>query len=197
MFKKILYSRIFNNMLKTTFKMFYKEQYLRGKYFEKKRMGWYWAFRGLPSRLIGSHRRIPWPVHPRTIISNSKNITFDINDLHIFQTPGCYWQNHKANIVIGEGSHVGPNVGLITTNHDLYNLDNHGMGKDIILGKSCWIGMNAVILPGVELGDHTIVGAGSVVTKSFPKGFCVIAGNPAKIIKELDKHYLFEGTNNI
>ena len=49
--------------------------------------------------------------------------------------------------------------------------------------KNCWIGFNAVILPGVILGDNTIVGAGSIVTKSFESGHCVIAGNPAKIIK--------------
>ena len=45
--------------------------------------------------------------------------------------------------------------------------------------------MNSVILPGVILGDNTVVGAGSVVTHSFEKGKVVIAGNPAKIIKEL------------
>ena len=45
--------------------------------------------------------------------------------------------------------------------------------------------MNSMILPGVELGPRTVVGAGSVVTKSFPEGDCVIAGNPAKIIKKL------------
>ena len=43
--------------------------------------------------------------------------------------------------------------------------------------------MNSMILPGVVLGDRTIVGAGSVVTKYFPEGNCVIAGNPAKVIK--------------
>ena len=46
--------------------------------------------------------------------------------------------------------------------------------------------MNSVILPGVTLGDHTIVGAGSVVTKSFPDGDCVIAGNPARMIRRLN-----------
>ena len=46
--------------------------------------------------------------------------------------------------------------------------------------------MNSVILPGVTLGEHTVVGAGSVVTKSFPDGHCVIAGNPAIIIRSLD-----------
>ena len=47
--------------------------------------------------------------------------------------------------------------------------------------------MNSIVLPGVTLGPRTIVAAGSVVTKNFPDGFCVLAGNPAKLVKELDK----------
>ena len=46
--------------------------------------------------------------------------------------------------------------------------------------------MGAIILPGVHLGKRIIVGAGSVVTKSFPEGFCIIAGNPAKVIRKLE-----------
>ena len=46
--------------------------------------------------------------------------------------------------------------------------------------------MNCVLLPGVILGDNTIVGAGSIVTKSFPMGSCVLAGNPARIIRVLN-----------
>jgi acetyltransferase-like isoleucine patch superfamily enzyme len=64
-------------------------------------------------------------------------------------------------------------------------LEERADSKPITLGISCWVGMNSVILPGVSLGDHTIVGAGSVVTKSFPDGFCVIAGNPAKLIRDI------------
>lgn len=48
------------------------------------------------------------------------------------------------------------------------------------------MGMNSMILPGVVLGPHTVVGAGSVVTKSFPNGYCVIAGVPAKLVKTID-----------
>ena len=47
--------------------------------------------------------------------------------------------------------------------------------------------MNSVILPGVTLGNHTIVGAGSIVTKSFSEGNCIIAGNPAKKIRDFEK----------
>ena len=79
------------------------------------------------------------------------------------------------------------NVGLITANHSLEDLDKHQEGKPIVLGKSNWIGMNSVILPGVILGDNTVVGAGSVVTHSFPEGNCVIAGAPAKKIRKLEK----------
>lgn len=184
--KKIIFSKFFSVFLKLFFSLFYNRKYLTGYYFETKRQGWLWAYKGLIGKMVGQNTKIPWPVNPSTIISNSRNIIFDINDLHLFQTPGCYWQNIKGKIIVGKGCYVAQNVGLITTNHNLYNLSKHTEGKDIILGRECWIGMNSIILPGVSLGDHTIVAAGSVVTKSFTQGYCVIGGNPAKIIKELN-----------
>ncbi|HDJ1512593.1 TPA: type 8 capsular polysaccharide synthesis protein Cap8J, partial [Staphylococcus aureus] len=72
-----------------------------------------------------------------------------------------------------------------TANHNIKNLKSHAPGEDVKIGNYSWIGMNSVILPGVELGEHTIVGAGSVVTKSFPEGNVVIGGNPAKVIKKI------------
>ena len=71
-------------------------------------------------------------------------------------------------------------------NHDAYDLRRQTSGKPVIIGKYCWLGMNCMVLPEVVLGDFTIVGAGAIVTKSFEEGYCVIAGNPAKIIKRLD-----------
>lgn len=103
-----------------------------------------------------------------------------------FQRFGNYFQGGYGKIIIGKGTLIAPNVGIITGNHNPCKLDEHLSGKDVVIGERCWIGMNVVLMPGVVLGPITIVGAGSVVTKSFPEGNCVIAGNPAKIIKKLD-----------
>ena len=186
MIRRFIYSYNLKILLRLFFMIFYDKKYLCGRYFDEKRMGWYWAYRGLNGRIFGDNRKIPWPVHPRTIISNPNNIEFSTDDLHIFQTPGCYWQNHSAKIKVGSGCFVAPNVGFITVNHNVNNLETHEKGRDISIGDNCWIGMNAVILPGVVLGNHTIVGAGSVVTRSFPDGNCIIAGSPSRIIRQLD-----------
>lgn len=82
---------------------------------------------------------------------------------------------------------MAPNVGIITTNHDILDPGKHVPGKPIVIGDNCWVAMNAVILPGVVLGNGTIVAAGSVVTKSFPQGRCVIGGVPAKVIKLINE----------
>jgi acetyltransferase-like isoleucine patch superfamily enzyme len=123
------------------------------------------------------------PYVPSCRIVNPDNLIFDINDRpRIFQS-GCLLQA-IGKITIGKGTWISQNVGIITANHDFEgNLDENAAAKDVTIGERCWIGMNSVILPGVILGDRTIVGAGSVVTHSFPEGYCVIAGNPAKIIR--------------
>jgi len=166
--------------------IFFDKQYLKGRWFEKNIKGWRWMVRSiLWQKIFGFNRDIPWPVSPHIRISNSENIIFHVDDLNNFQSFGNYFQNTNAKIYIGEGTYIGPNVGIITTNHNTYNLDEHQDGKDVIIGKNSWIGMNAMILPGVKLGDRTIVGAGCVVTKSFPQGNIVIVGNPARISRNL------------
>lgn len=91
-----------------------------------------------------------------------------------------------SGIHYGIGVAVAAGVKIISRNHDIYNIWEHGNIKEVFIGDYCWIGANAVILPGITLGPHTIVGAGSVVTKSFPEGYCIIVGNPAKKIKDID-----------
>jgi acetyltransferase-like isoleucine patch superfamily enzyme len=136
--------------------------------------------------MLGFNRHVPWPVSPFIYISRPGNIFFHPDDLHNFQSFGIYFQNFNGSITIGKGSIIGPNVGIITANHDPNDIDRHLPGKDIVIGDKCWIGMNSVILPGVILGDNTIVGAGSVVNSSYKNGHCIIAGSPALMIKDLD-----------
>lgn len=168
--------------------LFYDKKYLQGQYFDRYHFskGWSWIIKyWFPQKVLGKNRHIPFPVPDYTMIANPDNIEFDPNDMRIFHTVGCYFQGIGARVCLGHPVYIAPGVGFITSNHDFNRLFSSQEGKEIRIGNNSWIGMNAVILPGVELGEHTIVGAGAVVTKSFPEGNCVIAGNPAKVIKQL------------
>lgn len=90
-------------------------------------------------------------------------------------------------IRIGKHCLLGPRVQLYTVNHPLdpklRRNGAYGQSHDITIGDDVWIGGGAIICPGVTLGNNVIVGAGSVVTKSFGDNV-IIAGNPARVIKE-------------
>lgn len=81
-------------------------------------------------------------------------------------------------IHIGSESYVASGARIL--GHDYVK----GKGTDTYIGEKCFIGADSLILPGVVLGDCTIVGAGSVVTKSPQSGGVILAGNPARIIKK-------------
>ena len=55
------------------------------------------------------------------------------------------------------------------------------------IGKNCWIGANAVVLPGITIGDNVVIGAGSVVTKDIPSNV-VAAGNPCRVLRQVSEH---------
>lgn len=170
---------------------YYNRKYLKGRWFAGKlgglcSIGWEWAAKDGWARLwLGVNKGIRFPVSHRICVVEPQNLQFHPDDLNNFQSTGNYFQA-IGSITIGHGTYIAPNVGLITANHDPADPEKHLEAKPIVLGEKCWIGMNAVILPGVELGDGTVVGAGAVVTKSFPEGHCVIAGNPAKLLRKLD-----------
>lgn len=135
-------------------------------------------------RLFGINRQVPWPVHFTSTVRASQNVKLGKGTFP-GDSPHCYIQALNG-IEIGDYTNLGPGVGLISANHDPVDNNRWLKGPPIIFGKHCWIGMNAVILPGVELGDGTVVGAGAVVTKSFPQGYCLLAGNPARVIRQLE-----------
>ncbi|MES2276350.1 MAG: DapH/DapD/GlmU-related protein [Bacteroidota bacterium] len=184
---KYIYKNFVNPFLKIFGGLFFEKKYLRGKYFDSNYQGWKWVFRSIiTQKILGNNRHVKWPVSNGIAIDNPNGIYFDPDDLNNFQHFGCYYSNTNGGIItIGKGTWIAPNVGIVTTNHKIGNLSSHEPPDNVTIGLDCWIGMNAVILPGVVLGNKTIVGAGSVVTKSFPDGNCVIVGNPAKLVKKL------------
>lgn len=171
--------------------LYYDKKYLKGKHFVGKMhgfnsIGWRWVtIDGFMRLLTRENITSKFPVNSNTRIVSPENIVFDNDDLNNFQSTGCYFQA-IGKIKIGKGTYIAQNVGIITSNHVFSDLDEHQPPQDVVIGEKCWIGMNSVILPGVILGNNTVVGAGSIVTKSFTKGKCVIAGNPAKEIRKLD-----------
>ncbi len=193
--RKCIHTKFFSSLNRAFLSLFYDKRFLRGKHFDDSRFGFVWAWRGIFRSFKLRWRDIRFPVAKGVRISNGRNLEFDPSSLNIFQQPGCFYQNYEAKITIGKDVHVAANVGMITQNHDPKNPENHLPAKPVTIGNGCWIGMNAVILPGVTLGPHTTVGAGAVVTHSFP-GNCIIAGNPARLIRSWEEEKTTEETNN-
>lgn len=134
--------------------------------------------------VFGFNWKAYWPTHPSSRINGVRNIIIGKGCAPGYM-PGCYIQGF-AKVEIGDYTIIAPNVGIISGNHDLYDYREH-ISQEVKIGKYCWLGMGSIILPGVTLGDHVVVAANSVVTKSFEEGYVVLAGNPAKPIKTIDK----------
>lgn len=133
---------------------------------------------------VGGNKNVYWPVHYTSKVVYPERILVGIDSSPGIMK-GCYIQG-QGGIDIGDHTQVAPNVVIVSSNHDLYD-SRISIQKKVVIGKYCWLGAGCKIMPGVTLGDFTIVGAGAVVTKSFPDGHCILGGVPAKKIKDLEK----------
>ena len=100
----------------------------------------------------------------------------------------CDMPNEPYLVEIGDDVTIAAGTMLLTHDNSVIKCDLDAtdyFGK-IIIGNRCFIGVGCIILPGVSLGERTIVGAGSVVTRSFPQGNVIIAGNPATVIGSVE-----------
>lgn len=112
-------------------------------------------------------------VHPGSDVYANFNLTL-VDDGHIY---------------IGDKTMIGPNVTIATAGHPIlpslcekaiqYNIDVH-------IGRNVWIGAGSVILPGIAVGDNSVIGADSVVTKDIPANV-VAVGNPCRVMREIGK----------
>lgn len=133
-------------------------------------------------RINGS---VPWPVHPTSRVTKPENIARGT------RTPGLSLGCHidgRNGIVFGSNVWIGPHVSIISMNHNVNDFTDYISETPIYIGKNSWLGANCIILPGVKLGEHTVVAAGAVVTKSFPESDQILAGIPAKIVKKLEPY---------
>ena len=95
-----------------------------------------------------------------------------------------------THIYVGDATMLGPNVTIATAGHPIlpelreqayqYNMSVH-------IGKNCWLGAGVIVMPGVTIGDNTVIGAGSVVTKDIPANV-VAVGNPCRVMREIGEH---------
>lgn len=95
-----------------------------------------------------------------------------------------------THIYVGDYTMIGPNVTIATAGHPILpELREKGYQYNVPvrIGRNCWIGAGAILLPGVTVGDNTVIGAGSVVTKDIPANV-VAVGNPCRVLREIGEH---------
>ena len=102
-----------------------------------------------------------------------------------------------THIYVGDYTMFGPNVTIATAGHPILpelRQQGYQYNAPVHIGKNCWIGAGALIMPGVTIGDNVVIGAGSVVTKDVPSNV-VAVGNPCKVMREIgekDRTYYFK-----
>ena len=92
-----------------------------------------------------------------------------------------------ANIYIGDGTMIAPNVTIIAASHPIslkLRAEGYGCNEPVHIGKNVWIASNVTILPGVHIGDNSVIGAGAVVTRDIPANVLAV-GSPARVLREI------------
>ncbi len=95
-----------------------------------------------------------------------------------------------THIYVGDYTMFGPNVTVATAGHPILpelRQKGYQYNAPVHIGKNCWIGAGAVIVPGITIGDNVVIGAGSIVTKNIPSN-TVAVGNPCRVLREVNEH---------
>ncbi len=95
-----------------------------------------------------------------------------------------------THIYVGDYTMIGPNVTIATAGHPILpelREKAYQFNQPVRIGRNCWLGAGVVVLPGVTIGDNSVIGAGSIVTKDIPSNV-VAVGNPCRILREINEH---------
>lgn len=139
-------------------------------------------------------KKIRYMLAKRFIRKCGDNVNFEMGatfgtDLEIGNNSGVGINARLSKgVKIGENVMMAPDVVILTVNHNIFDTglpmiqQGDSVLENVVIEDDVWIGQRVIILPGVKLKKGVVVGAGSVVTKTFPE-YSIIAGNPARIIK--------------
>lgn len=130
-------------------------------------------------KILRINGKATWPVHFTSRVLYTKRIKVG-NNSSPGRNSGCYIQG-RGGIFIGHNLRMGPNVGIISSNHDPDDYDKWIDAGPIEIGDNVWIGMNSVVLPGVKIGNNVVIGANSTVTKNIPSN-SIAFGSPCKVV---------------
>lgn len=95
-----------------------------------------------------------------------------------------------THIYVGDATMFGPNVTIATAGHPILpelREQAYQYNMPVRIGKNCWLGAGVIVMPGVTIGDNTVIGAGSIVTKDIPANV-VAVGNPCRVMREIGEH---------
>ena len=144
-----------------------------------------WLVNVLAQRILRLDASCPYIKHFTTRVMHPRGLSIEEECPKVRRSlavsGGCYI-NAADGLWIGRGTIWAPNVAIVSQEHGRLNLDDAPPTSGIRIGRDCWLGFGCVILPGVVLGDRTIVGANAVVTRSFLTGDQVLVGAPARVV---------------
>lgn len=182
--KKISWKRkldflLFAWIINWAYPQYYRPKYNYALYYK---MFFYYV---IPQKILGINRKVPWPVHFTSIVRSPERI-----QKGVFCDPGdnigVYIQAING-IIMGNNVGISPGCKIISANHNNENHSKHDEEHPIRIGNNVFIYANVVVLPGVQIGDNVIIGAGSVVTHDIPSN-SIAVGNPCRVIKEKQAH---------
>lgn len=130
-------------------------------------------------RVLRINGKCSYPVHFTSTVVSPEKLLVGRGVARYLATSGSLYVQAMNGVQIGDGTIIAPGVKIVSANHDTEALGRWVDCGPVIVGERCWLGASCVLLPGVRVGDRSIIGAGAVVTSDVPADH-VALGVPAR-----------------